>query len=458
MSILLSPRIYNKNFKWGVLPRNKIDTVTLQPMINTPISDAEGVSQEITSVDVKGTTHTLPVGLDISPTNLLFSNNYESGQPTTICENFVGCVVATGSVLFALEEPLPEIPTAKLRAEGTTYYVDRGSLTHADVADNILPISGVAAWIYSNASGNEEWTDKSTDSTNRGMYEDPTLVDYTAKSVPLYGWARKLYPAGPYINKYERNLPPAQDILTNWVDQTKSNHWALRENWTAYGTAGAVEMWAPTVYAQGDINSTKIVLQNSTVPIDAQVVKIDDYNYRVDYSMPVRYEYMASSQYYESFLGIRTYKDLDNYCFLDRITKITIELQTKQLNKGTQDISYALDSSGNLTAEVPNEHPLGFERNELITLATMWGDKLWKEEMPRYLLDKFKNGKYIVECDVPATWALRNNVHINSEMTIQLQDTSMIKRNNADCVFLVKNISKRSQGDSFVFTLSLMEV
>lgn len=461
MALLLSPRIYNKNFKWGILPKNKIDTVTAQPVINTPISAATSTTIEVTKVNIKDEEHSLPIALSVTPTNLLFSNNYESGQPTTICENFVGCVVATGSVTFALEEPLPSTPAAKLHVEGTTHYINRGSLTHADVADNVLPYTGVASWIYSNASGSEEWTDKSTDSANRGIYEDSTLVDYTSTSVPLYGWVRKLRPAGAFTwgsDRESRNQPDPQDILTTWVDQEVSNHWAVRENWQGFGTSEAVEMWPTEIYAEGDMNSTKIVLRNRTVPISVSVVKIDDYNYRVDYSLPVRYEYMASSQYYTSFLGIRTYKDLDNYCFLDRISKITIELQMKQLNEETQDISYGLDTDGNITTEISNEHPLSFNRNELITLGTKWGDKLWIEEMPRYILDKFKNGKYIVECEIPATWALRNDVHIDTEITIQLQDTTMITRNGTVCIFQVKNITKRMQSNNFIYTLSLMEV
>ena len=458
MALLLSPRIYNKNFKWGILPRNKIDTIVMQPIRNTPMKEASSFTQEITSVTVRDETVTLPVNLDLAFTHFGYTNNFEMGQPTTMCENYIGCVVASGSVLFALEEPLPETPTVKLHVDGITYYTNRGSLTHETVSNNSMPFTQMASWIKNNASGSEEWTDKSTDSINRGMYDDPTLIDYTAKSVPLYGWVRKIYPAGAFIDPYERNLPPAQDVLTTWVDQTKSNHWALCEHWNAYGTADSTEMWPEIVYAKGDINSTKIVLSNRTVPIEASVTKIDDYSYQVDYSIPVRYEYMASSQYYTSFAGARTYHDLDNYCFLDRISKITVELQSQVLNTDTMDVKLGLSDAGVLTNEVPNEHPLSFEQNELITQGTLWGDDPWVLTMSKYILDKFKDGKYIVECEVPAAWALKNNVHINTEMTIQLQDTTMITRNGTNCIFLVKNITKRMRSDSFIFVLSLMEV
>ncbi len=113
------------------------------------------------------------------------------------------------------------------------------------------------------------------------------------------------------------------------------------------------------------MNSTKISLRNRNVPIVVKVIKVDDYTYKVEYSVPVRYEYIASSQYYTSTLGIRTYHDLDSYSFLDRISKITIELVTTQLNTETVNVSYSLGGiAGTLTTNVLNEHPINFIKNE----------------------------------------------------------------------------------------------
>lgn len=463
MALKLSPRIYGQNFKWGVLPSNKIDTVTMRPVLNTPLEDNVSLVQEVTSVNVNNSVTTLPVSLDTGINFYQASNNYENGATTTMCVNQVSGVVATGSVIFELDNPLPTMPTAKLHCEGNTYFIDRGSLTHNTVAAASDSINAVASWIYNNASGQEQWTDKSMDSTNRGIYEDPTLVDYTAKFVPLYGWVRKLRPAGaftPGSNAESRNQPTEQDVLTTWVDQSKSSYWAVTSNWSGYGASDAVLMWPVTIYATGDVQSTKISLLNRTIPITAKVIKIDDYTYQVDYSIPVRYEYIASSQYYTSLLGIRTYKDLDNYCFLDRISKINVELITQELNTEAEDLSFSLDTSGGLTERVVNEHPLSFTQNELITSATYWGDplNLWSREMSQYILSKFKDGKYIVECEVPAAWALRNDVQINTALTIQLQDGKTIMRDDIESIFEVKNIEKRFQDNRFIFALKLMEV
>ena len=460
MSLKLSPRIYGQNFKWGVLPSNKIDTVTMQPVLNTPMDEKSSLTQEVTAVNVGGASKSLPIDLSTSMNFYLASNNYESGASTTMCVNQVSGVAVTGSVTFELNNPLPTMPTATLHCEGTTYFLNRGSLTHNMVATATNSPNAIASWIYNNASGNEQWTDKSTDSTNRGMYEDPTLIDYTAKSVPLYGWVRKLCPAGAFFPPEFRNQPTEQDVLTMWVDQSKSDHWALTKNWSGYDTTEAVQMWPVTIYAKGDIDSTKISLRNRTIPISAKVIKINDYTYRVDYSVPVRYEYVASSQYYTSFLGIRTYKDLDNYCFLDRVSKISIELITQELNTETVDLSFSLNASGELTEKAINEHPLSFTQNELITSEAYWGDSftLWSREMSQYILSKFKDGKYIVECEVPAMWALRNGIQINSALAVQLQDGTLSTRAGTERIFEVKNIEKKFQDSRFIFTLKLMEV
>lgn len=467
MTLKLGPRIYGQNFKWGVLPSNKIDTVTMQPVLNTPMDEKSSLTQEVTSVNVGGESKSLPIDLSTAMNFYLASNNYESGATTTLCINQVSGVVATGSVVFELTNPLPTMPTVKLHCEGTTYFINRGSLTHDTIDAASTSPSTVASWIYNNASGNEQWTDKSMDSTNRGMYADPTLVDYTAKSVPLYGWVRKLRPAGALYPPELRNQPTEQEVLTTWADQSKGSSsaaitWAVTSNWSGYGTSEAVQMWPATIYATvGDVQSTKISLRNRTVPISTKVIKVDDYTYRIDYSVPVRYEYMASSQYYtDPVVGTRNYEDLDNYCFLDRISKIGVELIAQELNTETEDLSFSLDTSGTLTSQVINEHPLSFTQNELITSGAYWGDPatLWSREMSQYILNKFKDGKYIVECEVPAAWALRNGIQINTALTVQLQDGKTISRDGAESIFEVKNIEKRFQDSRFVFALKLMEV
>lgn len=467
MALSLTPRIYGRNFKWGILPSNKVDTVVTRPILNTIMEEASSFTQDISSVTIKNNdgdiNTTLPIANTVKSNRAAISTNYEPNQigaAAIMCIGNVMCAVATGSVIFELDNPLPTMPSAKIHCEGKTYYVNRGSKTHADIrAVYEGDLHAVPQWIQNNASDNEEWTDKSTDSTNRGIYDDPTLIDYTKSSIPLYPWVRKIIPTSGSGYIFDEK-PLQQDILTTWVDQDKSSHWAQTQYWSGYNSSDAVTMWPAKVVATGDVSSTKISLKNQNVSITTSVIKIDDYTYKVEYSIPVRYTYYASSQYYTSFLGIRTYYDLDNYCFMDLIDKLQIELVAQELNQEYVDLSFSLDTSGQLTREVINEHPLSFNTNELITSEAYWGDtsSLWSTAMSQYLLEKFGEGKYIVECEVPAAWALRNDIHINSVCNIRLQDNTLIARDDVTCSFEVKTIEKRFKDNNFIYILRLMEV
>ena len=85
MTLTLGPRIYGKILKWGVLPGNKLDTFTAQPVINTALEEKVSYTQEVTQVIVKGASQVLPVPLTTHYDKFGAANNYESGQPTTIC-------------------------------------------------------------------------------------------------------------------------------------------------------------------------------------------------------------------------------------------------------------------------------------------------------------------------------------------------------------------------------------
>lgn len=469
MATVLTPRIYSRNFKWGILPSNKVDTVSMRPILNNPLEEPSSFMQDVSAVSIENNDgkidSTLPIVNSVKSNRAAYAWNYERNQPHSTNPQYMGigavaCVIATGSVTFSLDRPLPTLPTAKVHCEGKTYYVDRGSKTYEDIKGIFDGnIHDVPQWIQDNASGDETWIDKSSDSMNRGMYDDPTLVDYTKATVPLYPWVRKIIPISERGYAYDEK-PTQQDILTTWVDQDKSNYWARVENWLGYNTTDSVTMWPAVVDVSNDVYSTRISLKNKNVNITASVVKIDDYNYRVDYSIPVRYTYYAASQYYNSIIGIRSYHDLDSYCFMDTITKLQIELVAQEFNTEHVDLSYSLDNDGHLTQETLNKHPLDFTSNELITAGAYWQDasSLWTSTMPEYLLQKFKEGKYVIDCEIPAAWAVRNNVHINSVFGIMLQDGTTISRNGVTCNFEVKNIEKRFKDSSFIYALKLMEV
>lgn len=461
MAIALKPRIYRQGLRWSLLPRNKVDTVTMQPVSNK-VSDADVIAtSDITSVTIDDTTYALPIPTTVKYNHINLTMNVtkevECGKGST------RCVMASGSTTFHLEEPLPSTPTVKLVFAGTTYFVNRASKTYADYPGPST--TDIATWIYNNRNGSEEWQEKSTDMTNRGTYDDPTLIDYTKGIIPLFPFTRKLIQAQDILVQTDR--PEEQDLLTFWTDRSLGSWGARRDNWTGASAGnGMVYMWPSKIVAELSglsVEHQQICLKNKTVAITTQVNKIDDYTYTVDWTIPVRYDYAAASQYAKSaFLGIGSPKvyDLDNYAFLDRISKVTIQLSAPTMSSETFDLSYSLSDSGNLTDNVINEHPLSFDSNELITLDAYWGDasSLWHKKMPEYLLDLYKDGKYVIECSVPASWAIQNNVHVNTRMNVYLQGDKPVTRDGDICVFEVKIIAKIFSNNEFSYAIKLLEV
>lgn len=83
---------------------------------------------------------------------------------------------------------------------------------------------------------------------------------------------------------------------------------------------------------------------------------------------------------------------------------------------------------------------------------------LWTDTIPYAILDKYVQGKYIVQCDVLASWALQNNIKANTQMQVKLQNGKYIQRGDSICTFEVKNIEKRFKDSEFIYALKLMEV
>ncbi len=77
---------------------------------------------------------------------------------------------------------------------------------------------------------------------------------------------------------------------------------------------------------------------------------------------------------------------------------------------------------------------------------------------PWNLLTKYIKGKYIITCDVSATFILKNAIHVGTQMIIKQQNNTYINRNGSKCIFEVKNIEKRFENSQFVYTLKLLEV
>ena len=94
-----------------------------------------------------------------------------------------------------------------------------------------------------------------------------------------------------------------------------------------------------------------------------------------------------------------------------------------------------------------------------LTSRTYYGykDVKWTSTIAADLLDKYAEGKFLVKCSVPATWALRQGITSGTLLHVQLQDGSYIARKGVKCTFRVCNIEVRYYKHSFSVFLTLAE-
>ena len=417
MAIQLAPRYYKPNLSWKMLTKNKIDTFTCKPYANNQLSPSVVHSEEITSVIIGGNTVSLPIANSIAPNamGIAYNNDgeiqYASGE--------VQAVTVSGTFTLQLTNPLPTIPTVTLLFEGQTKYINRGSKDFDEMENLFWGIGNIADAIDNNADGDETWTDsKSVDTYNRGSLLDPTLVDYTKPTVPLFPFVKVVRAAGSGQADFNANKLTEEEVLTHWIPSSEPIHTPLVDtpNWSYLSDPNAWLTWDTYAYYSGSsldplyrFNAQRASFVNKTIPITTEVIKVSDYEYTINWSAPVRYAYHAES-------AGAAMSTTDSYAFIDHITKITAQVTAQEMNTETVDVSYGWNGSA-LTEQVDNNYPISFAENEFITLDTYMNSapsNLWTTTMARLILEAYENGKYIVECDVYAEWAIGLNMHIDS--------------------------------------------
>ena len=472
----LKPRIYGQTFKWNLLPKNKIDTISMKPIRNTLKESNVVATKIIDKVNINGQEVNLPISTDLTvdSTSKFYSQNDSSDLEShaTLAKSLIEIYSVQGSTTFTLETPLQKMPTLKVTFNGETSVIDYNKYGHATYLAAIANQPSLAKWIDTYKSHDPQtWADKSRDNYNRGKYVTETdpdgdvLVDYTKSYVPAYAWVNALYPAGPENNK---NLTPAKNVLTRWNRGGQNDSfagWVRKNDWKNINSFLNVNVYPPVLehpangqYKGYSAVSQQLPVENHTAYLTFNLVKINDYEYRVNWYIPVRYAYAATSQYWETIAFIPVYKDLESFAFFYRTMSLKLDLISESIDTTEQQISYSLDANNKLTQNLKNKNIFYFDKNNLITLNSTWVPNLWIEEMSKYLLTKYKNGAYIVECSVPTKWANENNISINTQMYIYLQDGKQIMRGSTPCVFEVKNIERSYNNNDFVYNLKLMEV
>ena len=451
MAIKITSREYLKGMSWTLKSRARIDSVSVTPYTRTSQSDVIH-TQEITAG--------LPIADNYagSKTFREMSNKYFNGFSWfDLARGYTELVVLKGSYIAHLAEPPADTPVAFYVLDGKTTYVQRGGFTVNELID---AKDNLSAFIETHQAGTSSFSDnKSYDTYNRGSYRDGLLLDYSG-AIPLYPWIRKVtgsVPSGMNIfsDAYKESPydPLWEDIFCDWMPPKPLGIeiGPALQDWNTYGYDN-ITLQGPSSgsgHFVGTGDNPIIPMPNSWVFQPTLTVRaINSYDYEVSYTLPIRYVQAAASKN----LQLATLEGgKDAYAWKDVISKITIKLSAPKYTEATEKVEVSHNGEKN--------YPIVFENNELINVGATWSDGYkWVATVPDYMIRKYYNGKYVVECDVKAEWAIQNGITVNSEIQVQLLDGTMIKRNDSVVTFQVKCIEKRFDNSQFIYTLKLLEV
>lgn len=329
-----------------------------------------------------------------------------------------------------------------------------------------------------NPSANADAYYKRAIVNNRSVTPDGhILIDYNRNRLMLTPWLRnepQFYNIYGSMQDYpdSTDRPLSEDVYCNWYDPDFWRVYPRYEFWSTYINEYANNRQGPDLWPADPTYSEtqRKIMENSFIPLENKYVSIgctleqvDAVTYKVRYAIPVRYVQTLAVEFsrntsggpagYISYVGTA-------YKWMDMVSKVTITTTSTIFDRTVMDKSYGLDADGNLTTDVTNRYPLRFDESDLLTKDVTWNDQLWPEAMSKYLLQKFGKGKYVISCTVKASWILKNNIHVNSEVNIKTLGGQYVQTSSgtAKATFQVKNIKKIFNGSEFVYDIQLLEV
>lgn len=472
MAIILKPNTYLQGMLWQIKPKTKVDTVNMSPMLNSVQTETVD-THEFTSGE---TPSGIAIALPLSDSSEVISDAKQMTCNSTIGSNFMrmgfaytALTTIKGSYQVHFSTPPARTPTATWSIDGNTQYLSRGANT-TDELFNAVANSEEYTFIADNQAGEESFIDsKSYDNINRSSLKDGLLIDYSQSSIVMYPWIRKTtgeWPGGAIEEYLESSYrPKEEDVFCEWNNGSAVNRLPPYENWNTHNISGKIRQGPYMWYNNESGLPDSEPVQNHFIPIIpswtysfyCRVTKLNSYDYQVDYELPVRYIQLAAAKAVNSLTPNNVIRS-DSYGWKDVASKVTITLQAGTFDESIEQLSYSLDSSGNLTQDVINNYPISIEQNDLITMDALWDSNKWVERMPKYLLTEYKKGKYVLECTVKADWALINNIGINTEIQVKLQNGQFISKNDSIVTFAVKTIEKSFKNSEFVYNLRMLEV
>lgn len=355
--IVLTPRVYKQNIKWAAAHAQKINTVQGQLLDNTLIPSVDNLyTQNVTTVAIGDRLLTLPIDNSIAPTHYRWMHNgrWVPFEDVDHAKARIECIMISGTATIHTDKAILNVPRVQLTLAGTSDVISRGG----SAFDTYPSKDQLSDQSFSLA----QWIHEHKTSTNESL-----TWSYENDSFSMNPWVRKLIP----YDLVGMTAPGAGDILTTWNDPSQTARtWATASRWTDhtnYEISGAeIYMW-PTNPQGSDIPSLvqcAIKMQDHRMGFGVSVTKVDDYNFKVNYHVPVRLAYAAASRT-RGMLG--AYYELDNWAFVDNITSINLSFSGAEYSDETIKYAYSMNAQGVLTEELKNEHILNIAESELLT-------------------------------------------------------------------------------------------
>lgn len=429
MAIKLTPDVYSQNATWSRQGRNKATSVTMQPLrIITQEGDIASIKYETSNLS--------------KLTSRIYSSNTRN-------LNFADRQLAKGTVALSsagiqsVEVTAEKASTGKVTGyvtfTGATYEVARGNSTY-ETYPSFETMQGslddLASWIR----------------TNGTKTEAISILDLSQADLLVAPWVR---------NNITGTDTQAADVFTDWYKDDGHRPPAY-DSWKTSGqyssNAGIVDitMYPPDIWSgeAQNVGPSRLSTKGLTFTSSVNVIRKGDRKFQVSWRAPTQILYMCASR---SFGVLGGYYEIDNYAFLIDVDSITVHLHSTSYE--SEYITYT-DGSGRDLLKIDRTQLL--HDNTMINLGSS-NIKVWYRELSDTLKTWLSEGLIAATCTVPAEWAIRNNIAIDSTISIVLQDGTVLSKitpsgESRVLDFRVVRITKRFSASEFVYEINLMEV
>lgn len=446
--LTLSPREYLSTAKLALPDNCRVDTVLVQPLSNQLAEEASVLhTEEITDIFVRANKYSLPVSSSMQSTHwrCLHNDTRIGFSKHNFAKSRMECIMAEGSCTITLDRVPKDLPTVRIGLQGTTKSIPRGTATY----DAYPTKSDLSSETFSLSN----WID-----TQGTSSEDKLSWSYDDARVSMNPWIRNI--VAPDLN-----APPTDaDIITTWTNPSLlARTYANLVGWYGSASFGAgSELFDMLPVNPSGTNlieayACAIRMQNLSLVTSSTIEKIGENTFRVSWKAPVRVSYAAASRTRGPLGG---WYDLDNFAFVDYVTKVSVELIGHELSTDTVDIGYSNDVNGDMTSTaLKNVYPVSLEKCELFTTETKRFDTLVTVDRARTWLQFYDHLVHTFVCTVPAEWAIKHKISVGTHNFRVVQPNGNFVQDYLarNTVFALVNIEKRLEKSSYVYELKLIE-